>query len=51
MTIEKLDARIAELKTQIEQLTLQANVTLGELRGRLSEVEAMRAMLVSEKAE
>jgi len=42
MTIEKLDARIAELKAQLEQLVAQANQAIGEMRGRLDEATRIR---------
>jgi capsule polysaccharide export protein KpsE/RkpR len=51
MTTEKLDARIAELKTQLEQLVAQANQAIGELRGRIAEAESIRAMISAEPHE
>jgi hypothetical protein len=46
MTNEQIDARIAELKQQLEKLVGEANRAIGELSGRIAELERIKAEAV-----
>jgi uncharacterized small protein (DUF1192 family) len=45
MSLEQLEKRIAELKTELEQLVAEANRQIGMKQGAIAELEKMKKEL------